>query len=105
MIARVKRRCQHLGTPRPPRIDFPDALNHVTSRRNGQSVIFHSEADRQRFLVQLANGTPDLTRSFSTMYTTCDPPSPTALAATTKGWGDLVSDYLGAKRSRPKRFR
>jgi len=39
---------------RPPRIDFPDAVYHVTSRGNGRSVIFTSDDDRQRFLAQLA---------------------------------------------------
>jgi REP element-mobilizing transposase RayT len=41
--------------PRPPRIDFPDALYHVTSRGNGRDVIFWSDADRERFLGQLAD--------------------------------------------------
>ena len=41
--------------PRPPRIDFPDALYHVTSRGNGRQVIFWSDADRERFLGQLAD--------------------------------------------------
>ena len=41
--------------PRPPRIDFPDAVYHVTSRGNGRSVIFRSDADRLRFLAQLAD--------------------------------------------------
>ena len=41
--------------PRPPRIDFPDAVYHVTSRGNGRSVIFWSDADRERFLSQLAD--------------------------------------------------
>jgi len=40
---------------RPPRIDFPDAVYHVTSRGNGRSVIFWSDADRLRFLGQLAD--------------------------------------------------
>jgi len=40
--------------PRPPRIDFPDALYHVTSRGNGRAAIFFSDDDRQRFLAQLA---------------------------------------------------
>ncbi len=39
---------------RPPRIDFPDAVYHVTSRGNGRDVIFWSDADRERFLGQLA---------------------------------------------------
>ena len=41
--------------PRPPRIDFPDALYHVTSRGNGRAEIFFSDDDRQRFLGQLAH--------------------------------------------------
>ena len=41
--------------PRPPRIDFPDALYHVTSRGNGRADIFHSDDDHQRFLAQLAH--------------------------------------------------
>jgi len=40
---------------RPPRIDFPDAVYHVTSRGNGRDVIFWSDDDRQRFLAQLAD--------------------------------------------------
>ena len=38
---------------RPPRIDFPDALYHVTSRGNGRADIFWSDDDRHRFLQQL----------------------------------------------------
>ena len=41
--------------PRPPRIDFPDAIYHVTSRGNGRDVIFWSDDDRTRFLGQLAD--------------------------------------------------
>lgn len=41
--------------PRPPRIDFPDAVYHVTSRGNGRADIFWSDDDRQRFLGQLAH--------------------------------------------------
>lgn len=41
--------------PRPPRIDFPDALYHVTSRGNGRATIFHDDADCERFLAQLAH--------------------------------------------------
>ena len=40
--------------PRPPRIDFPDAVYHVTSRGNGRADIFDNDDDRQRFLAQLA---------------------------------------------------
>jgi len=39
--------------PRPPRIDFPDALYHVTARGNGRATIFFTDADRLRFLDQL----------------------------------------------------
>ncbi len=41
---------------RPPRIDFPDALYHVTSRGNGRQEIFWTDDDRQRFVGQLADG-------------------------------------------------
>ena len=41
---------------RPPRIDFPDALYHVTSRGNGRQRIFWTDRDRQRFLAQLGDG-------------------------------------------------
>ena len=41
--------------PRPPRIDFADALYHVTSRGNGRAEIFWSDDDRQRFLGQLSH--------------------------------------------------
>jgi hypothetical protein len=41
---------------RPPRIDFPGALYHVTSRGNGRQQVFWTNDDRQRFLGQLADG-------------------------------------------------
>jgi putative transposase len=41
--------------PRPPRIDFPDAVDHVTSRGNGRADIFWNDDDRRRFLGQLAH--------------------------------------------------
>src|SRR3974377_1006615 len=41
--------------PRPPRLDFPDVVYHVTSRGNGRADIFWSDDDRQRFLAQLAH--------------------------------------------------
>jgi len=41
--------------PRPPRIDFPDALYHVTSRGNGRATIFFTDDDRARFLAQLTH--------------------------------------------------
>lgn len=39
--------------PRPPRIDFPDAVCHVTSRGNGRPNIFWSDADWTRVVSQL----------------------------------------------------
>jgi hypothetical protein len=42
-------------TPRPPRVDFPDAVYHVTSGGNGRAEIFWSDDDRRRFLAQLVN--------------------------------------------------
>jgi len=44
--------------PRPPRIDFPDAVYHVTSPGNGRDVIFWSDDDRRRLLAQLADNLP-----------------------------------------------
>lgn len=41
--------------PRPPRVDFPDAVYHVTSRGNGRADIFCGDEDRERFLAQLAH--------------------------------------------------
>ena len=38
---------------RSPRIDFPDAIYHVTSRGNGRAEIFHTDDDRRRFVRQL----------------------------------------------------
>lgn len=39
--------------PRSPRINFPDAVYHVTSRGNGRARIFFDDDDRHRFLRQL----------------------------------------------------
>jgi REP element-mobilizing transposase RayT len=39
--------------PRPPRIDFADAVYHVTSRGNGRAKIFLNDDDRSRFVRQL----------------------------------------------------
>jgi REP element-mobilizing transposase RayT len=39
--------------PRPPRIDFANAIYHVTSRGNGRARIFFNDQDRSRFLRQL----------------------------------------------------
>jgi hypothetical protein len=41
--------------PRSPRLDFPDAVYHVTTRGNGRADIFFSDDDRQRFLAQLSH--------------------------------------------------
>ena len=41
--------------PRPPRIDFADAVYHVTSRGNGRADVFWSDEDRRRFLGQLSH--------------------------------------------------
>ena len=38
---------------RSPRINFPDAVYHVTSRGNGRARIFFDDDDRRRFLRQL----------------------------------------------------
>ena len=40
--------------PRPPRIEYPGAIYHVTSRGNGRRTIFREDADCERFLAQLA---------------------------------------------------
>ncbi len=39
--------------PRLPRINFPDAVYHVTCRGNGRARIFLDDDDRHRFLRQL----------------------------------------------------
>lgn len=39
--------------PRPLRIEFADALYHVTSRGNARQTLFYSARDRERFLSQL----------------------------------------------------
>src|SRR3954467_1340005 len=36
--------------PRPPRLDYPDAIHHVTSRGVRGEAIFRDDVDRQRFL-------------------------------------------------------
>jgi len=35
---------------RPLRIEYPDAVYHVTSRGNARSDIVHSDQDREEFL-------------------------------------------------------
>ncbi len=35
---------------RPLRIEFPDAVYHVTSRGNGRQNIFHDDGDYGKFL-------------------------------------------------------
>ena len=41
--------------PRLLRIDFADAVDHVTSRGNGRADVFLSDGDRQRLLGQLGH--------------------------------------------------
>jgi hypothetical protein len=41
--------------PRSPRMDFPDAVYHLTTRGNGRADIFFSDDDRQRLLAQLSH--------------------------------------------------
>jgi putative transposase len=41
--------------PREPRINFPDAVYHVTSRGNGRARIFLDDDDRHRFVCRLEN--------------------------------------------------
>ena len=41
--------------PRKPRVQYTDALYHVTSRGNARREIFHTDDDRERFLDQLRN--------------------------------------------------
>jgi putative transposase len=38
---------------RPLRIEYPDAVYHVTSRGNARSDVFHSDQDREEFLIIL----------------------------------------------------
>jgi len=38
---------------RPLRLEFPDAIYHVTARGNAQSAVFHDDEDRELFLVCL----------------------------------------------------
>ena len=40
---------------RPPRINFPNATYHVTSRGNGRAKIFFDDDDRNRFIRQLGD--------------------------------------------------
>jgi len=96
-------RCIMATMARPPRIDFPDALYHVTSRGNGRDVIFWSDADRERFLGQLAD---NLRTAAKSAYSKSDPapcsqksdpaptdPAPTtATAATAAGDRGVVAD-------------
>ncbi|HQJ31210.1 MAG TPA: transposase, partial [Syntrophales bacterium] len=35
---------------RPLRIEFPDAVYHVTSRGNARQTIFHDDLDNRKFL-------------------------------------------------------
>jgi len=38
---------------RPLRIEYPDAVYHVTSRGNARNDIFHADQDRKEFLSML----------------------------------------------------
>jgi putative transposase len=40
--------------PRPPRLEFPSALYHVTARGNERRAIFRDDRDRQIYLARLA---------------------------------------------------
>ena len=42
--------------PRLPRVNYPNAVYHVTARGNGRATIFFDDADRHRFLRQLGDG-------------------------------------------------
>ena len=52
-LCRGKKFCYPLEMPRSPRINFPDAVYHVTSRGNGRARIFLDDDDRHRFVRQL----------------------------------------------------
>ncbi len=41
--------------PRLPRVNYPNAVYHVTARGNGRATIFFEDADRHRFLRQLCD--------------------------------------------------
>jgi len=42
--------------PRLPRINFPNAVHHVTARGNGRATIFFYDDDQQRFLKAATRG-------------------------------------------------
>lgn len=39
--------------PRPPRLQFPGAVYHVTTRGNERKAIFRDDHDREDFLAQV----------------------------------------------------
>ncbi len=41
--------------PRPPRLEFPGATYHVTTRGNERKAIFRDDIDRQDFLGMIAH--------------------------------------------------
>lgn len=41
------------GVPRPPRIDFPDAIHHIAALAVEREVVFREPADRRRLIAQL----------------------------------------------------
>ncbi len=41
--------------PRLPRVNYPNAVYHVTAKGNGRATIFFEDADRHCFLRQLCD--------------------------------------------------
>jgi REP element-mobilizing transposase RayT len=41
--------------PRPPRVEVPDGIYHLTSRGNNKERMFWDRSDRERFLLMLAS--------------------------------------------------
>jgi REP-associated tyrosine transposase len=41
--------------PRPPRLEFPGALYHVTARGNERRALYRDDADREEYLARLAH--------------------------------------------------
>ena len=50
------RLCYTAHMPRLPRINFPNAVHHVTARGNGRATIFFYDDDQQRFLKAATRG-------------------------------------------------
>jgi REP element-mobilizing transposase RayT len=81
--------------PRPPRIDFADALYHVTSRGNGRADIYWSDDDRSRFLRQLGDG---LQSAGVLLYAYVLMPNHRRLLPWPRGDGDLDEGPLPLQR-------